>query len=285
MNNDRLNLRLRRTAILGVLGALSAASMIVLGGSSTESTQALEAHAAGALRYVPNVAFGYGETLDFDVKYKFVTAGHAVMQIGPSPETVGGRKCYDATFTVRTTKTFDNVFPVRDYYRSLIDEQGVMPWRFEQRVREGGYSRDFAANIDQRSNRARTTEGSFDVPEFVHDILSAFYFIRTQDLGEMKTGQSIMMKNFYGKETHDLRVRVLGRKRVTVDAGTFDCVVVEPMVTEGGLFKSEGRIVVYLTDDERKIPVKVSTKVLIGTIDGELTGYSGIRGPIKAKQR
>jgi hypothetical protein len=69
-----------------------------------------------------------------------------------------------------------------------------------------------------------------------------------------------------------------------VDAGTFDCVIVEPMVVEGGLFKNEGRIVVYMTDDDRKIPVKVSTKVLIGSIDGELIKYSGIRGPIKAKR-
>ena len=56
-------------------------------------------------------------------------------------------------------------------------------------------------------------------------------------------------------------------------------------MVEGGLFKNEGRIVVYMTDDERKIPVKVSTKVLIGSIDGELASYSGIKGPIAAKRR
>jgi hypothetical protein len=38
-----------------------------------------------------------------------------------------------------------------------------------------------------------------------------------------------------------------------------------------------------MTDDDRKIPVKVSSKVVIGSIDGELTSYSGTRGPVTAK--
>lgn len=279
----------KKLAIRAALGAcviaLVSIGMASLMGAGAESTAALDAKANGALRYVPNTAFGYGEKLVYNVNYKFVTAGQAVMRIGPEPRTVGGRECYDATFSVRTTSAFDKVFKVRDFYRSMIDVQGVMPWRFEQKVREGDYSRDFSANIDQKTHTARTTEGTFTVPEFVHDILSAFYYTRTQDIGSMRKGQSFMLKNFYGKETHDLRIRVLGRERVKVAAGTFDCVVVEPMVAEGGLFKNEGRIVVYMTDDDRKIPVKVSTKVLIGTIDGELVSYSGIRGPIKAKRQ
>jgi hypothetical protein len=54
---------------------------------------------------------------------------------------------------------------------------------------------------------------------------------------------------------------------------------------EGGVFKSEGRVVIWLTDDERRIPVKVSTKVVVGSIDAELREYSGINGPIGGKVR
>jgi len=78
-------------------------------------------------------------------------------------------------------------------------------------------------------------------------------------------------------------VKFLGRQELEVEAGTFNTVVVEPLVKEGGLFKSEGRIVIWLTDDERKIPVRVNTKVLIGSIDVELKEYSGIAGAIKAR--
>jgi len=236
------------------------------------------------LRTVSNQAFGYGEKLTFNVVYKFVTAGQATMTVGNSPVTVSGRPCYEITSDVRTTQSFDKVFAVRDRYQTYVDVDGIFPWMFKQIVREGKYRRDFGAMIDQKSNTARTTEGAFKVPEFVHDVLSAFYYVRTLDLKSMKKGQSFTLKNFYGKQTHDLRVRVLGREQVTVDAGTFNCVVVEPLVQEGGLFKNDGRIVIYMTDDDRKMPVKVSTKVPIGSIDVRLVSYSGLRGPVAAKQ-
>ncbi|MBK8911696.1 MAG: DUF3108 domain-containing protein [Chlorobi bacterium] len=258
--------------------------MIALMSASGEASKDMAATwQSGALRYLPNIAFGYGEKLNFDVNYKFITAGKAVMQIASKPETISDRPTYSVQFTVRTTSSFDNVFKVRDRYQTYIDIDGIFPWRFEQSVKEGNYSRDFSAIIDQRAKKAKTTEGSFTTPPFVHDILSAMYYVRTLNLSAMKKGQSITLQNFYGKKTHDLRIRVLGKEKIETDAGTFNCVVVEPMVVEGGLFKNEGRIVVYMTDDDRKIPVKVSSKVVIGSIDGELTSYSGTRGPVTAK--
>lgn len=285
MNPRHLVKSLQFGKIISYAGLSVATVACVLGlmSASGESTPILNAWAEGALRYAPNVAFGSGEKLNYSVGYKFITAGRAVMQVADKQETVSGRPCYPISFNVRTTSAFDKVFQVRDHYQTYIDVDGIFPWRFEQSVREGKYSRDFSAIIDQRAHQARTTEGTFTVAPFVHDILSALYYIRTLNLSNVKKGQTLSLKNFFGKETYDLKVRVLGREKVEVDAGTFNCIIVEPLVVEGGLFKNEGRIVVYLTDDDRKIPVKVSTKVVIGSIDGELTSYSGTRGPVTAK--
>jgi hypothetical protein len=67
-----------------------------------------------------------------------------------------------------------------------------------------------------------------------------------------------------------------------VEAGTFRCIVIEPLVVEGGLFKADGKILIWVSDDERKIPVKVATKIPIGSIDTELTSYKGLRGPLQS---
>jgi hypothetical protein len=77
-----------------------------------------------------------------------------------------------------------------------------------------------------------------------------------------------------------LAVKVHGRQQVKVDAGVFNCIVVEPVIKSGTLFKYEGKLLLWLSDDDRRIPVKVSTKVAIGSIDAALTGYSGLRGPL-----
>jgi len=55
------------------------------------------------------------------------------------------------------------------------------------------------------------------------------------------------------------------------------------LVVEGGLFKNDGSIIIWLSNDELKIPVKVKTKVLIGSIDAELTDYEGLKGKITSK--
>jgi len=62
-----------------------------------------------------------------------------------------------------------------------------------------------------------------------------------------------------------------------VEAGTFNCIMVEPIIAEGGLFKTEGQITIWLTDDELKIPVKVKTKIIIGSIDAELSKIEGLK--------
>ncbi len=67
------------------------------------------------------------------------------------------------------------------------------------------------------------------------------------------------------------------KERVKVDAGEFDCVVVDPILRATGLFKSKGRLLVWLTDDERKLPVQMKSKIFIGYITAELKEIEGVK--------
>lgn len=234
-------------------------------------------------RKLENSAFRVGEKLTFDVKYGFVKAGVATMEI-PEMKKMMGRNSYHITFQVASVPSFDWFYKVRDRYETYIDAEGLFPWRFEQHIREGGYSRDFSAFFDQRKGKAKTTEGEYDIPKYVNDIVSAFYLARTFNYSKMKPGDKIHLENFYKDKVYPLDVVYRGKEKVTVAAGTFECFIVEPMVKEGGLFKSEGSILVWLTDDAVKVPVKVKTKVVIGAIDVELTNYEGLAGKIAARK-
>lgn len=234
------------------------------------------------LRKIRNDAFVVGERLVFTVNYGIVTAGEAVMEI-PAIDSIAGRRCYRIEFRVNSLPSFSWIYKVEDRYLTFIDIETIAPWRFEQHIREGNYRRDFTADFDQVKRVARTSEGNYPIPPYVHDILSAFYFARTINFAAMKTGEQVVLHNFYKDTTHELGVKLLGRQELEVEAGTFHTLVVEPMVKEGGLFKSEGRIVIWLTDDERKIPIRVNTKVAVGSIDTELREYYGLAGPVTAR--
>lgn len=226
-------------------------------------------------RKLENNAFSVGEKLTFDVKYGFVTAGVAVMEI-QKLRKIAKRETYHVTFNVNTVSSFDPFFKVRDRYETYLDTEGLFPWRFEQHIREGSYSRDFSAFFDQRRNTAKTSKGSYEIPDNVNDIVSAFYLARTFNYDTLKIGDSFYLENFFKDKIYPLNVVYLGKETITVEAGTFDCIMIEPLVVEGGLFKSEGSIIIWLTDDEAKMPVKVKSKVIIGSIDAELTKFEGV---------
>jgi hypothetical protein len=238
---------------------------------------------ADDFRKLVNKAFAEGEKLTFDVKYGFVTAGIGIMEI-PKIKKISGRDAFYVLFTVNTVSSFDWMFKVRDRYETYIDKDALFPWRFEQHIREGHYSRDFSAFFDQRKGKAKTTEGEYFIPKNVNDILSAFYLVRTMNFSKMKVGERVNLQNFYKDKVYDLDVLYHGRETIKVAAGTFDCIVVEPLVREGGLFKSEGSIIIYLTNDEAKMPVRVKTKVVIGSIDADLTNYEGVKGSLTSKR-
>ena len=248
----------------------------------TQEQESGQLKSVNSLRDLNQTAFTLGERLEYDVGYSFITAAKAVFSI-PEIQTISGRECYQVLFTVNTTPTFSFFYKVDDRYETMIDKKGIFPWRYTQRIREGKYSNDFAAEFDQLHNIATTKEGHYPIPPYVHDVVSAMFYYRTMDFSKSRPGQKEYLKNFTKDQTYQLAVKFIGYQQISVDAGTFDCVVVEPLIMEGGLFKSEGRIIIWMTNDERKIPVKVSTKVPIGSIDAELREYSGINGPIKAK--
>ncbi len=235
------------------------------------------------LRKIENTAFNVGERLTFDLNYGFITAGVAEFHI-PKIKKISGRETYHVTFKVNSVASFDVLYRVRDTYETYIDVEGIFPWRFEQHIREGGYTRDFSAFFDQRKMKAKTSEGEYEIPQYVNDIVSAFYYARTMDFSHLKVNDKIRLQNFYKDKVYDLDVVYLGKEIVEVEAGKFECIKVEPLVQEGGLFKHEGDLKIWLTNDELKIPVKVRTKIIIGYIDAELTKYENLSGELTSRR-
>ena len=102
-------------------------------------------------RVINQNVFTTGEKLTFELNYGFVTAGYAYMEIAPNYQVVNGRECYDISIKVISTTSFDWVYKVRDRYVCYLDKSGLFPWRFEQHIREGNYSRDFELYLTRKT--------------------------------------------------------------------------------------------------------------------------------------
>jgi len=220
-------------------------------------------------RYVENLAFGVGERLEFDINYGFINAGTASMEVARLID-YEGRPCYQLVTRANSNSFFSTFYPVDDRVESIVDAAGLFSWRFEKNLREGSYRADRMYAFDQRGHYTVYTDDTIEVAPWVQDPLSVLYYIRTQDL---KVGTSVYVDNFTDGENYKLEVRVLEKENVTVGAGNFDCIVVEPLTQSVGVFKHEGRLKVWLTDDRVRLPVMMKSKIVVGSITAELTGY------------
>lgn len=220
-------------------------------------------------RPVTNLAFGVGETLKFSLGWEKIVAGHAEVTI---PEVVEhrGRTCFRARSTARSTRFFSTFFKVEDWAESIFDAREIISLHFEKHLREGKYKSDRTVDFYPEAGVAATQTDTCPVPPYVQDALSLLYYVRTQPLN---VGDTLYVDNFSKNKSYSLEVRVVKRERIQVKAGTFNTIVVEPLLQAAGLFKHKGRLKVWLTDDRLRMPVLMKSKVIVGSIVAELEEY------------
>lgn len=244
-------------------------SAVKLGMAEAAQSQPETTSADPNERFVDNLAFGVGEKLNFEVKYGFISAGTASMEVVRLVE-YQDRPCYQVVTEARSNSLFSSLYKVEDRVESIMDAAGLFTWRFEKKLREGGYRSDRQDAFDQRNHRVVYKNDTITIAPFVQDALSTLYYVRTQPL---QAGKSLFVDNFIDGKQYHLEVKVLGRETVTVEAGTFDCFIVEPITQSVGLFKHEGKLKVWLTADRLRMPVLMKSKVIVGSISVELTKY------------
>jgi hypothetical protein len=221
-------------------------------------------------REIENKAFGVGELLEFDIKYGFIHAGSAVLQVRKIVNC-GGYPTYHIVSTARTNKFFSFFFKVDDRVESYVDIKGIFSHRFEKHLREGNFKADRVTNFNPKSHLAITGKDSIPTYPFVQDMLSAFYYARTQNI---QAGEPLHIDNHTDRKNYPIEVKVYGKEKVTVKAGTFDCLLLEPVLRTSTIFENVGKLFIWVTDDKYKMPVKMKSKVVIGSFTAELKGYT-----------
>ncbi|HYM81472.1 MAG TPA: DUF3108 domain-containing protein [Candidatus Limnocylindria bacterium] len=214
---------------------------------------------------LPAVArpFRAGESLKFSVQYGFIKAGTAYLEV-PEVRDWKGRTVFSLVARAESNAFFSRIYKVRNRIESFWDTAGHFSVRYAENRREGGYKTKSEIVFDYEKQEAHYQDGrAFPIPPHVQDALSSFYYTRLQAL---PLGGSVVFDYHASRKSQPLEVRVLGRERVETPAGAFDCIAIEPVLKAGGIFKKKGRLVIWLTDDDRRMPVLMKSKVMVGSI-------------------
>ena len=218
--------------------------------------------------------FQPGEKLTFQLRWGFIPAGEAVLKVLPI-ETMNGVESYHFVMLARTNSFVDLFYKVRDRIDAYTDVEITHSILYKKKQREGRTNRDVIVNFDwgkveaQYSNSGEKKKpisilpGSFDP-------LSVLYAFRLHDL---KGNTEIEIPVTDGKKSVTGIAKITRREKIKLAGGTYDTYVVEPELRHiGGVFEKskEAKLQIWITADERRIPVRIKSKVVVGSFVAEL---------------
>jgi len=224
------------------------------------------------------VPFSVGEELVFELRWMGLLAGHASMAVS-SRVTRDGRDVYHIRTIAQSSPFFSMFYYVRDVGETYVDVQGLFPWYFYLDQREGGRVIQRTVTFDQERQVAVYTKNQqppqeIAVPPRVQDSLSSFYVVRTLPL---HVGQTLSMHTFSNGRTYDVEIQVLRREKIEAYWGAVDTLVIRPILQYQDILRQRGEVLIWLTDDSRRLPLRMKTAIKVGSIEATLIDVKGAR--------
>ncbi|MFB3920942.1 MAG: DUF3108 domain-containing protein [Terriglobia bacterium] len=224
--------------------------------------------------------FAPGETLTFDVTWSVFPAGQVTATLARAEGHVPD--LYEVTTTARSQGFVSVLYPVDNEFHSLFNPQTLCSIQIQKKINEGRRHRDTRiifdpqkklAILDERDPRdsnAPPKHAENEIPECVLDVVTAFYYVRNQP---MRVGGQIRLPINDGAKTYDVSVDVQAREQIDTPLGRRAAFRVEPKVFRG-LYKRPGKMLIWFSDDEQRLPLRIKASVSMGTITGTLKSFS-----------
>jgi len=229
--------------------------------------------------------FEVGERFTYNVSWKVFDAGIATMTLAEET-SFQNEDTYRIHATVHSTGIVSALFKVVDVFESLFQARDLCSRRITKKIQEGRRHRETVVTFDAKARQARMEDRDLNRPDLppkrtesplpscVQDVISSLYVIRTKTL---RVGELVQFPINDGGRTYDVTVEIQAQEEVRTPAGTFQAFRLEPKVFDG-LFKSKGRLFVWVTTDAVRMPVQLKAKINIGTITATLTQADRVPG-------
>ena len=243
--------------------------------------------------FMENRTFQGGEELTYKLYYNWNFVWLAAGEVTFKVNDMGGQ--YHIAVTGKTYKSYEWFFKVRDYYDTYIDKNSLLPKTSIRNVHEGKYKLYDEVIFDQENKiasslrgdtRADATKKEYDVKECMHDMLSVIYYARNIDFENYNPGEEFPVKIFMDKEVWPLNVKYKGKKnrKKIKRLGRFNTIKFSPQVVSGRVFKEGEEMMVYVSDDQNRIPLLIESPVSVGSVKAVLKNYKGLKYNMTAKQ-
>ena len=225
----------------------------------------------------PNARMELGEHLLYEVSWMGVPVGYGELWVKEKIQHLG-REAYHVVAIARTNEVLSTIYPVQDELHSFIAVDDLYPLEFQKKLSEGRYRVDEKTVFDPSNKKGyyeslkNGEKKEFEIGGFVHDVISAFFWVRRQDLQVGKAVHTVVSSE---EKDHDLEIQVLKRESKELKGrGSVDTILVEPRTSLKGVLYSRGRVWIYLSADEKRSRRCIMLKTPFDPINGVIKSQS-----------
>jgi len=226
---------------------------------------------------INKVTFKSGEKLTYEIYYHWgmiwANSGESVFSV--KHDTIKNKKVFHIVGEGSTYKSYDWFYKVRDKFESWIDTATLKPLRYIRNCREGS-NRVYNDNYFNYNNKKalcfkviknKVKKDSVKINECTFDVLTMIYYARCIDYSKYKAGAKIPISLYLDGEVHDtLYIRYLGIESIKTALGEKNCIIFSPLLISGTIFSGGEGMKVWVTNDEKKIPVFIKTPIVVGEV-------------------
>ncbi len=231
-----------------------------------------------------------GEVVRYKIYYRwgFLWLAAGEVEITTQLTSYEGKPAYYFRGYGKTYKSYEWFYKVEDLYESWADTMYLRPFRFRRDVYEGGYTIFEDVRFDHQQRVAyslkdeQTIPKKFPIKPCVFDVVTAIFYVRTLDFSGMRPGDFFKITTFIDENMYELKVTYLGKQILKTRHGTFRCIVIEPELIPGTIFKEGAKMQVWATDDSARIVLLATSPIIVGEIRAELLSWKNSRYPVRA---
>lgn len=239
------------------------------------------------------LAFGHGEEASFTLHYEWGAidsdVGHATVRLDSL--TFNGHKAYKCTMHGSTTRMYDLFFKVREDFQACFTRDGLVPLKFSRHSQEGDYeaknqyvydrtSADWRIVADLYSSKRGQRNMDLPLTPCTFDLPTLFYYARNMDFDSVEPGKKYPMTFAIDDDVFNVYFILYGHETIRVKGlGTVRTIKFAAKLLEGEVFKGEADMLIWVTDDENRLPVYFEAPLLVGTAIGRMSSYNNLKHP------
>lgn len=228
------------------------------------------------LAQTTNKSFVIGEQLQYRVHYGLLEAGRTTISVENHTKDEYKFKAYG-----KSTGLFNLFFKVRDYYESIVIKECLCPLYFHRDVKEGNYTKIEHVHFNYKESEIQSTRDSILLSENSADILSSFYQLREHKIDSLYIGYAIPVEIYLDDELINSNIHYLGTDTLKTKFGQISCQIWSPVLETGRVFKNKYGMKIWVSDDSNRIPLRLESEILIGSIKMDLIQYKNLANPLQ----